>query len=335
VSLDAFSVVVAFLAVIEVALGVTAAVLGARQLRRPPATSGETDLRRPLIALVAATLVVVTVVSAPLFYLLLASWVPRWSGVMCVEGVRRIGLGAAGAVGMLPRLVGALDVAKPLVVFTAGAWMVLRRATGTSAARRAAVAAIALGCIAAFDGAAEAAYVVIPKQEVEADAGCCTTTTHAAARDAGLTPDGRAPSDGSRGTTAMFLATAAALGAASLAARRADGVFGAPAVGAVLCVAAAATIPLATSYLADVVAPAVLHLPYHRCVWCAFAAAPETIVGAAVYLAGVFCVGWAWIERLTTVHGAGGADPARRLYGTAAFCLLGAASMSAGLVLCS
>jgi len=332
VSLDAFSVVVAFLAAVEVALGVAAVVLGARQLRRPPATAGETDVRRPLIALVAATLVVVTIVSAPLFYLLLASWVPRWSGVMCVEGVRRIGLGASGAVGMLPRLVGALDVAKPLVVFAAGAWMVLRRVPGTAATRRAACAAIALGCIAAFDGAAEAAYVVVPKEEVVADGGCCTAATRAVARDAGLTPDGAA-ADGGRGIAAAFAATTAALGVASLAARRGTGLAGRPVAGAVLCAAAAVTIPLATTYLADVVAPAVLHLPFHRCVWCAFASAPETIVGAALFLGGVFCVGWASIARIASVHGADGADPAPRLYGTASFCLLGAASMSGGLAL--
>jgi len=335
VSLDAFSVVVTFLAVIEVVLGVTAAVLGVRQLRASPATTDGPDVRRPLLALVAATLVVVTVVSAPLFYLLLASWVPRWSGVMCVEGVRRIGLGATGAVGLLPRLVGALDIAKPLVVFAAGAWMVLRRATGIAAMRWAACAAIALGCIAAFDGAAQAAYVVIPKEEVEANAGCCTTTTHAAARDAGLTPGGRASADDTRGVAAAFLASAAALGVAALFARRRAGIAGMPASGAVFGLLAAATIPLATSYLADVVAPAVLHLPYHRCVWCAFSAAPETILGAALYLAGVFCIGWAWIARITSVHGADGADPAPRLYGVAGFCLLGAASMSAGLALTS
>jgi hypothetical protein len=330
VSLDSFSVVVAFLAAVEVVLGAAAAVIGLRQSRRPAPEGGEPDARRPLIALVAATLVAVALVSAPLFYLLLASWVPRWSGVMCVEGVRRIGTGAPGAVGLLPSLVAALDVAKPLVVFAAGAWLVLRRATGAAAARRAAFAAVALGCIAVFDGAAGAAYVVIPKEEVSADAGCCTTSTQTAAREAGLVPDGGEAAGGACATTAAYLASAAAVGAASLAARRGKGVLAAPVAGGLLCAAAAATIPLATSYLAGVVAPEVLHLPYHRCVWCAFAAAPETILGAALHLAGVLGVGWAWIARLTS---APGTDAAARLYGAAAFCLLGAASMSAGFAL--
>jgi hypothetical protein len=172
--------------------------------------------------------------------------------------------------------------------------------------------------------------VAIPKQEVAADGGCCTVSTQAAAREAGLTPGSSADGAG-HGLGAAFLATSAVLGAAALAARGGTGVLAGRAAGGILAAAGAASIPLGTAYLADVLAPSVLHLPYHRCVWCAFAAAPETIVGAALCLAGVFSLGWAWIARLV----AAGDDAARPLYGVAAFCLLGVASMSAGFALTS
>src|SRR5258705_3949557 len=109
-SLDAFSVIVAFLAVLEVALGITAVTLGIREMRASPSTAAAGDDRRPLLVLVGATLLAVALVSLPLFYLLLGSWVPRWPGVMCVEGVRRIGLGSEGAAGWLPSLVAAVDI---------------------------------------------------------------------------------------------------------------------------------------------------------------------------------------------------------------------------------
>ena len=61
-----------------------------------------------------------------------------------------------------------------------------------------------------------------------------------------------------------------------------------------------------------------------------FAAAPETIVGAALYACGVCCVGWAWLARVNVY--ADVQDPAPRLFATAGFCLLAAVSMSLVLV---
>jgi hypothetical protein len=153
-SLDAFSVVLGFFAVVEVALGIAAAVLGSRE-----AGGGASEERRPLLALVAAALLGVAALSFPLHYLLLESWVPRWPGIMCVEGVRRIGAGTLGAARWLPGIVAALDLSRILVVFAAGAWLVLRRGPF---ARRAAWAAILLGLVAALDGGAALAYVLLP-----------------------------------------------------------------------------------------------------------------------------------------------------------------------------
>src|SRR6185436_8372344 len=92
---DAFSVLVAFLAALEGALGVVLFVLGLRDAAetRRAAAPAEGDDRRPLLA---ATGVAVAVASWPLHYLLLDSWVARWPGIMCVEGVRRIGTGSLG-----------------------------------------------------------------------------------------------------------------------------------------------------------------------------------------------------------------------------------------------
>ena len=102
-SLDAFSAVLGFIACVESVLGATAVALGIRGVRAPPGPAEE--VRRPLLALVAATLVVVALVSFPLHYLLLESWVPRWPGLVCVEGVRRIGTGTVGPSRWLPGLV--------------------------------------------------------------------------------------------------------------------------------------------------------------------------------------------------------------------------------------
>jgi hypothetical protein len=337
---DAFSVVIGFLAAVEAVLGAVALALGIRQAR---SAAGEASAdRRPLLVLVAGALLGVSLVSWPLLYLLLAGWVPRWPGIMCVEGVRRIGTGSLGAAGLLPSLIAALDVSRLLVVFGAGAWAVLRRVPGAAAARRAAIAAAALGVLAIADGGLAFAYVAIPKREIPPEAGCCTMERRGAVRDAGLSPAGAAGEEGRSGLLpAAFIAGTALMGAGAglLRVRGARGRAGAAALGA-LAVLAAASAPVASRFLSDVAAPAVLGLPHHRCAWCAFARAPETIVGAALWAGAALCAGWALVARLGAGEGSPGTPGADTgappilgpLLAAASFGFLGTAAMAAVLV---
>jgi hypothetical protein len=328
-NLEAFSVVVAFLAVVEFALGAAALLLGLREARRPAGESAEE--RRPLMALVAGALLAVAIASCPLFYLLLASWVPRWPGIMCVEGVRRIGTGTVGAARWLPGLVAALDWTKLLAIFAAGAWAILRRAHGAPAARRAAFAAMALGLVASCDGAVEFAYVAIPKEEVFPSAGCCTV----AAAGVGLASDATeagAPDDAGRAgrLSAGFISFAAVLGIGSAAlARRGAAGPGTTAALALLAVLAAASLPAAARFLADAAAPVLLGLPHHRCAWCALARAPEAVAGTILHVGAALAAGWALVARLST--GRAG-ESARILLWAASFGFLGTAAMATVVV---
>jgi hypothetical protein len=248
---------------------------------------------------------------------------------MCVEGVRRIGTGSRGAPGWLPGLVAALDYTKPAAVFVAGAWAVLRRVGGAASVRRAALAAVLLGMVATLDGAVETAYVSIPKEETPADSGCCMIPT-GVDREAGLTAEGGSADENPRRLTAAFLAAATLLGAgAGVSSRlRAD----ARLRTTLLAALAAGSLPLAVRFLVDVVAPTVLRLPYHRCMWCAFAQAPETIVGASAYLLATCCAGWACIARWAAVAGDESAGTASGLLRAASFGYLATAAMSAVIV---
>lgn len=312
-ALDAFSVVLGFLAVVEVVLGAAAAVLGWREFRGRGAEAAEG--RRPLLVLVAAAAVAAAVLSFPLHYLLLSSWIPRWPGIMCIEGVRRIGTGTLGASRFLPWIVQGLDVTRLLVIFGAGSWAILRRVPGAVGARRAAAAAILLGAFAALDGAAAFAYVVMPKEEILAVGGCCTAAPSGPERYAGLTADGAVGDAG--GLAAAYVAAAAALGAGAWFLRGSRS----RAALAVLAVLAAASLPLASRFLADVAAPAVLGLPYHRCAWCAFAGAPEVVAGAVLHIGAAMGAGWALLA----------GEGARRLLVAASFGFLAAAAMGAVL----
>jgi hypothetical protein len=263
--------------------------------------------------------------------MLLASWVPRWPGIMCIEGVRRIGTGTTGAARWLPGLVAAIDWTKLLAIFAAGTWAILRRAPGAPAARSAAFAAIVLGMVASCDGAAALAYVAIPKEEVFPSTGCCSSGPAASGSaldpTEGLDPAGRLPA---RVVPPAFIALAAVLGIGSaLLARGGAGGRGPGAALALLAVLAAASLPLAARFLSEAAAPTLLGLPHHRCAWCALARAPEAVAGTVLLVGAVFASGWALVARLSR----GTTDRSLRiLLWAASFGFLGTAAMATVVV---
>ena len=89
------------LALLAVGLGVTAWRTG-RHLLSTEGRQGLED-RSYLLALVGLLTLGLNLISWPLLYLLLQSYVPQWPGVMCVYGVTRIGTGSAGPSRFLPR----------------------------------------------------------------------------------------------------------------------------------------------------------------------------------------------------------------------------------------
>jgi len=297
VILNAFSVLAAFAAVLRVALGAVIVVAGVAALRRR-AEKGEE--RYFLLASLGGALVALGIASWPLFYLVLQSYVPEWPGVMCIEGVTRIGAGSIGASAALPPLLKGLEIAKPAVVFACGAWIVLhlaaRRAKDGPAGGRALAALLLCGALATADAAAELAYLGIPKKETFLASGCCSVAA---------APAVRANPAGGGGTTflsAAFWSVGVALVAVLTAAAR--GLGQAPSGRRWLAAAlalAAASVPAGAGFLGAVAAPAFLHLPDHRCPYCLIAGAPEALLAIALFLGGAFAVGWAavawWLAR--------------------------------------
>jgi len=331
VILNPFSVVAAFAAALRIVLGILVVVVGARALWRP-ARQGEE--RYHLLLSLGMTLVGLGVVSWPLLYLVLDSYVPAnggppYPGVMCVQGVTRIGTGSVGPASFLPDLVLLLEVSKPLLVFVAGACLVFHladRRLRTGALGRRALAALTLfGALVVVDSAAEGAYLLIPKQEKLLAAGCCAA--HAAAEAPAAPP--LAPAGGSAPLTAAFLCVGAAVVLALTAAIRRGGAWLAVAFPLALL-----SLPLGLVFLGDVAAPTFLRLPYHRCVFCLAKLRPETLVGIALYVLGAFGVGWAVSARLVARGGGTGEGIASPLLRMARFGYLGSLLM-AGVMLVS
>ena len=302
--LNGYSGIAAFAALLRVALGLVLIVAAVRAFggTRRAATTGDAEPRYYLRFVLGATLLALSVAAWPLFYLVLQSYVGLWPSVMCIDGVTRIGTDSANAAAYLPGLVAFLEISKPLLVFVAGAWLVLHLLLRARIDRRLALLSTAtlllFGLLGAVDGAAEGAYLLIPKQEQALATGCCTVGSQTAAF-VPLNPAEAAHDAAHVPALAwLFLVLASAVVALLSAGIHRTRTAGSPgrwfwgaAAGAV------ALLPIGSAFLHEVGAPLFLRLPYHKCAYCLVGLAPESLVGIALFTTAIFAVGWAAVVR--------------------------------------
>jgi hypothetical protein len=305
---NGFAVLDAFLSLVRLGMSLLVVGLGAAALYSGSRGDGAADAREVRenrtyrLLTLAGTLLLLNIISWPVLYLVLQSYVPEWPDVMCIYGVTRIGTGSVGPSRFLPPLLDTLQAAKPLLIFLSGAWFALyavNRRTATASLTGRVVALVMLsGVLAVGDAACEVAYLAIPKKEDVGPTGCCTEAFDAAEADVRFLPEGLRSERAARWLTCLSYATNAVMAAGCwlLSRRRSQ-----PAsllalttllAGALVCLAAGAV------FLVEVAAPRLLHLPYHHCPYDLIPRAPESIVAAALFVLACFSVGWAWIVRL-------------------------------------
>jgi hypothetical protein len=298
--LNTYAVLLAFVALLRLLLGLLVVGLGASAWRWAAAAvtpEGRTALedRSYLVFLLALLLVGLNLVSWPLLYLLLQSYVPEWPGVMCVYGVTQIGQGSLGPARYLPGLLRFLQLAKPALVFAGGAWFVLyllnRRTRSGPLLGRLFLVLLPLGALAAADAVAELTYVGIPKKEEFADSGCCTGAEGGGVER--FLPPVLVSEAGRPGLYAAYYAGNLGLILAVLAASRRPGAAPGPLGLALLLVGGLAVLAVSGLFLIEVAAPTLLHLPYHHCAYDLIPDVPEAVVTVALFLGGCFFLGWA------------------------------------------
>jgi hypothetical protein len=276
---------------------------------REPGTVFEDRLY--LLSLLVCFLFGLNLVSWPLFYLVLQSYVPEWPGVMCVYGVTRIGVGSEGASRFLTLLLQLLQLLKPAAIYVTGVAFILyqvhrRSRTGALLGRTLAVLLL-VGVASSTDAAVESAYLIIPKKHEVLAAGCCTVSGELdEARDR---REGRYTEPQRAWLAGAFYAVGLGM---LLALRRYRDRAAAgqrlPAFGPLLLLAGAALV-VGAAFLTEVFAPAVLGLPYHRCAYDLISGAPETLLGVGLFAWGTLCAGWAAAANLARTPETAGAIP--------------------------
>jgi hypothetical protein len=305
---NAYAILDAFLCLVRLTLGLLVAsggFLAWRSWRGAAARSvgnergAQLEERYYLLFLMAIVLVALNLVSWPLLYLLLQSYVPQWPGVMCIHGVTQVGAGSTGDSRFLPGIVVWLESLKPALAFVTGGWVclhLLNRRTRTAPLTGAVLLGMAAaGALATVDAGLETAYLWIPKKEEFLSVGCCSVTAGVASNDSALAlPSviaGRPRRDWI-GLAALVAQGAIVLGlvaALSRPSRQSRGaVLG-------LSVAALAALVAGFAFLKEIGAPRLLVLPYHHCLYCLFAKIPEALVAAVLLVGSSFAVGWAGV----------------------------------------
>jgi hypothetical protein len=308
VILNAYAVLAAFISILSFLLGLLLMVLGLaawRQSGRDTSPEGRKHLedRGALLFLSAFLLVGLNLVSWPLLYLLLQSYIPQLrelhQSMMCIYGVTQFGTGSDGPARFLPELLRTLQLTKPLLVFCGGAWFVLylvnRRSQTAPILPRVLLALVVLGALAEVDAAAEAAYLVMPKREDTPDVGCCAAVFDEADRGLRLLPTGVVGEGAAPWLWAGYYGSNVALALGLfVCARRVEY---RPRSGwlAVLLAGAAVAVPVAGLFLVEVAAPRLLHMPEHHCPYDLIPQVPEAMIAVALFLWGTFSVGWACV----------------------------------------
>jgi hypothetical protein len=303
--LNSYAVLVAFVGLLRLLLGLLIFGMGAvtwSAYGRSVTPEGRNALedRGYLVFLLAMLLVGLNLVSWPLLYLLLQSYVPEWPGVMCIYGVTQIGSGSVGSSRFLPELLRALQFTKPVLVFAGGAWFVLyllnRRTQTGPLLQRLFVALLPLGALAVADAATELAYIAIPKKEVFVSGGCCVGASEEENASRFLPPT-LLNDAGRPWLYAAYYGGNLGLLLLLLACTRRPHV--APGGIGLTLLAVVSIVVLAVSglFLIEVAAPALLHLPFHHCAYDLIPEVPEAVVAIALFVAGSFFLGWAWVAQ--------------------------------------
>jgi hypothetical protein len=302
--LNGFTIVGLFLCLLRLVLGgivVSVGLSAWRISRTVPDSSTRVLVENQAYSLIlcSGVLIGLNVLSWPVLYLLLQSYVDEWPSVMCIQGVSQIGSGTLGASRYLPGLLLVLEAGKPLLCFVGGAAFLfyrVNRRTRTSPLLPAVVTLFLLsGVLGVADAAVEGSYLLIPKSEVRLSGGCCTTPLEYVRQEAGYFSTSGAGESWHALLIAAYFSVQLALIGLLLARLARPSNRHERLVTSEVAVLAVVSIPMSTLFFVEIASPAILGLPFHRCPYDLVSVAPESLVSVPLFLMGCFSVGWGFL----------------------------------------
>ncbi len=248
----------------------------------------ELENRSYLVLLIIAVVLLMRLANWPLFYATFQSFIPDIEGAMCIFGVTQVRLG----------LTHFLEFLKPIVFFLIGGWLILNRldrTTKTSPLMRKKLLFLSVICLFVLvDSLGDILLIlgIAPQSLVS----CCTTVTDITSRPTRTTPIAIfGPEYGRPLQTLYFITHLALLGfiGVSLKFR----IFRRPILGLLFLFSVLNAALFLLSQI-EVFAPAMMHLPFHHCLYCLWQYVPDSILMFSFFSLGTFSVGWGFTTEL-------------------------------------
>ncbi|MEW6350951.1 MAG: hypothetical protein AB1646_17985 [Thermodesulfobacteriota bacterium] len=314
--------------IVMVWAGILSLVLG---LRWKPGASRAAKVaieeRSHLVLLMSVIVMGIRLVNWPFFYATLHSLIPDIEGAMCIFGVTQVER----------KLCLIAELLKPISFVLIGAWLVIHmldERTETSVLMRSKLLLLSLTS-AVVVGESLVDAMLILRTAPGTMVTCCTTVTDILDRSTAVVPQSLLGPQYSRilsyayvvGNMAMILVLAVVR---AFMHRSAAGTWRGP-VCIMVFIAALLNAVIFVLTQIEVHAPVIMHLPYHRCLYCLWQYVPDTLLMYSFFVLATAGTGWAVAaERAGRTGETAQISRAyvRRLYGLSAFCLAGALIMN-------
>jgi hypothetical protein len=296
--LNAFTIIMLFIAVLTGVLAIPLGILSFKVYQRWGNTLYDEEKtaiinRSYLLGLMATVILFVRLLSWPLFYVALQSYVPDVHGAMCIFGVTRL----------QPNLTGIVQVLKPLVFFSIGAWLFLNRldrATETSPLfRRKFLLLSIVSVMIIIDSVGDLIYLT--GFDVKIFVSCCTTYFDLPERPTAVITESLLGEGYDRYMLPLYYPSGALFIAFQFISyhRMRKGFSHSMKIGIIGFIIAVINAVITVLAMFEVIAPEIMNMPLHRCIYCMWQYSPHSILMTALFIIGTFSPGWSLILNIT------------------------------------
>lgn len=291
--LNALSITMIFIGALSSLLaiwgGISSLILY-RKWERSSAPEEKSSLedRSYLVLLIMVIVLMIRLINWPLFYVTLQSFIPDIEGAMCIFGVTQVKVG----------LTHFLEFLKPINFFLIGGWFILHtldRATNTSPLMKRKFSLLSIiGLFVLVDSMGDIFLMIgiTPESIVS----CCTTVTDILNRPTRTTPESILGPEYAQSLQILFFITHIAL-IGFIGVSLKFKTFRRPILSLLFFFSLLNAILFLLSQI-EVFAPAMMHLPFHHCLYCLWQYVPDSILMFSFFILGTFSVGWGFTTDL-------------------------------------
>jgi hypothetical protein len=298
--INIYTIIMMFIAAVSLALGIVLLFVTLKALSRLDAVhtleSATTHEKSGyLIFLLACVVLSMRMLAWPWFYFMLQSFVMEVPGAMCIYGVTQI----------LPSTVRFLQIIKPISFFIMGGWFLCyfvdKKHPTSPLARRNLIFLLPICALLLIDSAADIYYVLYMKPLMSVS--CCATFYDLPFRSSAMIPQAIFGGNFTKPLLLLYYCInliLIALLSLSLYQKWASRVIlPEKVVRYSRSVAVIVNIPIVFIAFLEVIAPRLMHLPLHHCIYCFLGngMVPDAPIILGFFILGTFAVGWMSIIR--------------------------------------